>query len=383
MIYLDYAATTPMSKEAIDAYIHASTNYFGNTSSLHNIGTDADELLTLCRQTFASLLNGEEEGIYFTSGGTESNYLAIQSLLKGQKNRGNHIITTKLEHASILNTFAQLEDEGYVVSYLPVNEKGLVSLEELKRTLQKDTVLVAIQHINHELGTIQPIEQIGKLLHDQHVLFHCDCVQSFGKVNIDVKSAYIDSLSVSSHKVHGPKGVGMIYMNPSVHWQPIYKSATHERGFRPGTVNVPGIAAFTVASETAYKSLSNAHEHYKKLKEYLAAKLQLFQPFIQVVADSSHHFPGIIGLTFANVQGQYVMLQCNRYGIAVSTGSACHVSQQHPSESLLAIGQTAEQAKNFIRISFSPDTTTTDLDHLVNVFHSLHTEFFTAEIKEW
>ncbi|KSU88522.1 cysteine desulfurase [Bacillus sp. VT 712] len=373
MIYLDYASTTPMSKESIQAYHTAATSYYGNTNSLHMVGTQADDLLSLCRHQLASLINGEQQAIYFTSGGTESNVLAIRSLLHYTEHRGKHIITTSLEHSSVLQALSSFQEVEYTITYLPVTKDGVVSIEALQDAIQDDTVLVAIQHVNHELGSIQPVYDIGQLLKKRDIWFHCDCVQSFGKLPINVKEANIDSLSVSSHKLYGPKGVGFVYIQPSS--SKASASLTHflTESHR-GTVNVPGIAAFTTAAEHAYTQLKQAYNHFEHLKSYLLIRIKELQGFVEMEAASSAHFPGIIGLTFRNVQGQYVMLQCNRHNIAVATGSACTVHKQAPLRSLLAIGKSPEQAKNFIRISFSLHTTTKDLDELMNVLHLLHKE---------
>ncbi len=373
MVYLDYAATTPMSKESIEAYNTAAISYYGNANSLHTIGTQAGDLLSLCRHKLASFINGDTQGIHFTSGGTESNMLAIQSLLQRTEHRGKQIITTSLEHASVLRALSSSQKVGYTITYLPVNKAGVVSIEALKQAIQEDTVLVAIQHVNHELGSIQPIQAIGQLLKEHGIWFHCDCVQSFGKIPIDVEKANIDSLSVASHKLYGPKGVGFVYIRPASGKSIsnlINLVTEHDRG----TMNVPGIVAFATAAEHAHNQLKKSYNHFEHLKSYLLTQIEGLQGFVQMEANSSAHFPGIIGLTFRNVQGQYVMLQCNRHNIAVATGSACTVHKQAPLRSLLAIGKSPEQAKNFIRISFSLHTTTEDLDELMKVLHLLHKE---------
>ncbi|WP_110111473.1 IscS subfamily cysteine desulfurase [Bacillus sp. CGMCC 1.16541] len=375
MIYLDYAATTPMCKEALDVYQKVATLYYGNTNSLHDYGTEAAQLLELCKEKVAGWLNGETECVYFTSGGTESNYVAVQSLLHGSIHKGKHIVTTKLEHSSLLNLWTHLEQEGYSITYLPTDSYGLVSIHELERAIRQDTVLVAIQHVNHEIGTIQPIKAIGHLLKEKGVLFHCDCVQSFGKLPIDVKAANISSLSISSHKLYGPKGVGVLYLNPYTNWKSVYHSKSTTQSLRPGTVNMPGIAAFVTATEQVMKKMTEEHERYQHLFSYLNQCLHGLTDFVHVEGYHSHHLPSIVGLTFASVQGQYVMLQCNRYGLAVSTGSACQVGQQSPSSTLLSIGKTTEEAKRFVRISFGKETTDYHIDQFVMTLKKLYHEF--------
>ncbi|MBM7701381.1 IscS subfamily cysteine desulfurase [Metabacillus iocasae] len=375
MIYLDYAATTPMSKEALTVYSKVAIDHYGNTSSLHDTGTEASQLLHLCKEKLASWLNGEKDGVHFTSGGTESNYVGVQSLLQGNKQKGNHIITTKLEHSSLLNLWKRLEKEGYHITYLPSDKQGLISIDTLEQAICEDTVLVAIQHVNHEIGTIQHIEKIGRLLRDKNVLFHCDCVQSFGKIRIDVKAANISSLSISSHKVYGPKGVGALYIHPSVSWSSLFHCQSTAQSLRPGTVNTPGIASFITAAERAIEQMDKERERYEQLFDYTKQAIRELDDFIQLEGHSTHHLPNIVGLTFANVQGQYVMLQCNRYGIAISTGSACQVGQQAPSSTLLSIGKTEEEAKRFVRISFGRDTTYHHIDEFVVTMKKLYHEF--------
>lgn len=242
MIYLDYAATTPMSAEALQTYTKAASQYFGNEQSLHDIGGTVSSLLQVCRKTFAEMIGGKEQGIFFTSGGSESNYLAIQSLLNAQNKK--HIITTPMEHASIRSYFQSLQSKGYTITEIPVDKNGLIRLIDLEEAITEDTVLASIQHGNSEIGTVQNIAEIGALLKKYNVLFHSDCVQTFGKLPIHVFEMGIDSLSVSAHKIYGPKGVGACYINPQVRWTQIFPGTSHEKGFRPGTVNVPGIAAF-------------------------------------------------------------------------------------------------------------------------------------------
>ncbi len=235
-----------MSKEAIETYAKAAEQYFGNEQSLHDIGGTSSSLLQVCRKSFAQMIHGKEQGVFFTSGGSESNYLAIHSLLKARE--GKHIITTPIEHASIRNYFQSLKQQGYTITEIPVDSYGMIDMYALENSITENTVLASIQHGNSEIGTVQPIAEIGKLLKKHHVIFHTDCVQTFGKLPIDVTEMQIDSLSVSAHKIYGPKGVGACYINPQIRWEPLFKGTTHEKGFRPGTVNVPGVGAFLTAS---------------------------------------------------------------------------------------------------------------------------------------
>lgn len=370
MIFLDYAATTPIDQHALDIYVKASKKYFGNPSSLHDIGSEADEMLTVCRKEFANLIGGED-GVYFTSGGSESNILAIRSLIDGNKEKGNHLITTEVEHSSVYNLFKQLESEGYDVTYLPIDSDGQIKLESLEKAIQENTILASIHHGNSEIGAVQPLEEIGYLLHEHDVIFHADCVQTFGKIPIDIKKYYLDSLSVSSHKIYGPKGVGACYINPKVKWQPQQAGTTHESGFKPGTVNVPGILSFIGAAQLAISKLVDNKEKHERLRAFLKEKLIQINHEITVYGESANNLPGIVGLTISGIQGQYVMLECNRNDIAISTGSACQVGQQSPSRTMLSIGKSEDEAKQFIRISFGSETEEAHIDKLVNVFQHI------------
>lgn len=374
MIYLDYAATTPMSEEALQTYMRAATQYFGNEQSLHDIGGTASSLLQVCRKTFAEMIGGKEQGVFFTSGGSESNYLAIQSLLNAKS--GKHIVTTPMEHASIRSYFQSLKTKGYTITEIPVNKGGLIDLIDLEAAITEDTVLASIQHGNSEIGTVQNIAEIGVLLKKHNVLFHTDCVQTFGKLPIHVFEMGIDSLSVSAHKIYGPKGVGACYINPQVRWEQIFPGTSHEKGFRPGTVNVPGIAAFLTAAENILNNQMEENLRFKGLRSYFLEQLQTLPLEIEVEGHSTSCLPHIIGVTIKGIEGQYTMLECNRRGIAISTGSACQVGEQEPSKTMLAIGKTYEEAKQYVRFSFGQQTTKDQIDTTIHALHTIGNQFY-------
>ncbi|AWI13665.1 cysteine desulfurase [Caldibacillus thermoamylovorans] len=377
MIYLDYAATTPMSENALDVFIQASKNFYGNASSLHDIGSTAANLLEASRRQLAKRLNCEQNGIYFTSGGSESSILAITSLIEAHKEKGNHLITTKCEHASIYHLFQKLEKNRFEVTYLPVDEYGMVSLDVLKQAIKKTTILASIQHANSEIGTVQPIKKIGEILHKKKVIFHCDAVQSFGKLPIDVKEMNIDSLSLSGHKIYGPKGVGAVYINPKLKWHPQLPGTTHESGFRPGTVNAPGIASFVTAADDICENMEKEGKRLSALREELINYLTA-SPAAKIVVEGSSvsRLPNILGLRIVGMEGQYVMLECNRYGLAISTGSACSVGMQAPSRTMKAIGRTDEEAMSFIRLSLGKNTTRDDIIRTAEIFEEITNRFF-------
>ncbi|WP_010282030.1 IscS subfamily cysteine desulfurase [Bacillus timonensis] len=371
MIYLDNAATTPICEEALQVYTEVSRKYFGNPSSLHDIGSHAKQLLELCRKELADKINGDAEGVYFTSGGSESNHLAIRSLLDAHRDKGNHLITSSTEHSSVHNVCKQLETEGFEVTYLPCDRYGQVHLEDLQSAITDKTILVSIQFANPEIGTIQPIIEIGKFLQERNILFHTDCVQAFGKVPIDVKQANIDSLSISSHKINGPKGVGACYIRPSVMWRIQVPGTTHENGFRPGTVNVPGIASFITAAQVICSEMEANSRKYSGLRERLLTGLSKLKHEIIVEGHTTNQLSHIVGLSVSGAQGQYVMLECNRYGIAISTGSACQIGKQSPSKTMLAIGKSEDEAKQLIRLSFGHMTKNEDIDKVIEVLQKI------------
>ncbi|MEE6449678.1 IscS subfamily cysteine desulfurase [Gottfriedia acidiceleris] len=367
MIYLDYAATTPMSEEAIETFVTASKNYFGNERSLHDIGSKASLLLEACRKQLAGFINASPASIYFTSGGTESNLIAIQTLLKSTKKVGKHILTTTLEHSSISNYLKVLEEQGYEVSYLPVTKSGIISLEVIKNAIREDTVLGIFQHVNSEIGAIQPINEIANLFNSSNILLHCDCVQSFGKIAIDVSKYEISSLSISGHKLYGPKGIGALYLNPKLTCQPIYPGTSHESGIRPGTVNVPAIASFVTAAGHIIKNLDEEQKRCHFLKSVLKSQLEDVQHLLKFEGSDEDCIPNIIGMRIIGLEGQFVMLECNRHQFAISTGSACAIGMQKPSETMLAIGRDPHEAKQFFRVSVGKQTTKEDLIKLSSV----------------
>ncbi|MFD3449522.1 IscS subfamily cysteine desulfurase [Microbacteriaceae bacterium 4G12] len=376
MIYLDYAATTPMSDKALQTYIEAAKHCFGNEQSLHDVGSAASTLLDACRKELALLINGKEQGIFFTSGGSEANYLALHSLITAHSEKGKHIITTPIEHASIFNYFNELKKQGYTITSIPVDCYGLVDLEVLEAAITPETILASIQHGNSEIGTVQPLAKIGEVLKKHDVLFHTDCVQTFGKVAIDVQSIGIDSLSISAHKIYGPKGVGACYINPEVHWKPLFTGTSHERGFRPGTVNVPGIASFVTAAQSITAHFEEEQERLSKLRQLFIEGLQAINHSISVEGHPSSHLPGIIGVTIEGIEGQYTMLACNQNGIAISTGSACQVGKQEPSRTMIAIGKEVAVAKQYVRFSLGKETTEEDLHKLLYTLDKMILQFF-------
>ncbi|WP_428909255.1 IscS subfamily cysteine desulfurase [Niallia sp. Krafla_26] len=363
--YFDYAASTPLDSEAAKVYMEAATTYFGNTGSLHDMGTQAKDLLENCRREFAGMLGVESSGIYFTSGGSESNFLGIQALLSAKKKEGFHIISGVAEHGSIRSTLNSLSQQNYEVTLLPLNEQGRIDVEKLKAATREDTVLIVIQHANSEIGSVQPVQEIAAWCKEKEILFHCDTVHSFAKMDLKPITPLIDSLSISSHKFYGPKGIGIAYVNPKLAWKPFYPGTSHENGFRPGTVNVPAIAAMTVAAQRCHLELKESLEEANQLRKSFLSLLEKEKDTITVYGGSGdEQIPYTIGLRLHGLEGQWVMLECNRLGFAISTGSACSTGLQSASKTMVAMEIPEKIGKEFIRISFGDHTTEQELSEL-------------------
>ncbi|ETT84219.1 IscS subfamily cysteine desulfurase [Viridibacillus sp. FSL R5-0477] len=355
MHYFDYAATTPLHPSAAHVYGELSQLCYGNTSSLHEVGTEAQNMLSFCREELAKMLGVDSAGVYFTAGGTESNLLSIISLAKANRHKGNHIITTMGEHPSIDSALEYLKEDGFIVTTIPFTKEGIVNLELFENALTSETVLASIQHVNPEIGTIQPLNKIAEILKERAILLHSDCVQSFGKIDLKSIGSIVDGLTISSHKVYGPKGVGATYIHPRHRLVPVFPGLVHESGFRGGTVNVPGIAAFTTAADHLLKI-----EHQdKSFRDAFLNKIQKHHELFTIYQSCNRdlQFQNIIGLGVRNVEGQLIMLELNRLGFAISTGSACQVGKQHTSKAMMALQVPSQQAREFIRISFGQDTT--------------------------
>ncbi len=361
--YFDYAATTPMDPDAMKIWIEASQRYFGNSASLHDIGTDASGLLDVSRQQLAQILGVKKESVVFTSGGTESNILALETFLASQNRTQNHIIISQTEHASLANHVKKLAETGYEVTYLRHLEDGRVDVDHLCECMNERTCMVIVQHINSETGVIQPIIEIGQITQERGIFLHVDCVQSFGKFPLQSICALCDSLSISSHKVYGPKGVGAVIFPKISELTPPIPNMTHEAGFRAGTVNVPGIAAFITAANALVDQQNQEFIRIQALRDLCLNQLSDHTMDVQVI-ESSSQSPYILALTCRGLQGQYMLLELNRMGFSVSTGSACQIGKQDPSRTMMALGKSEEDAHQLIRISFGKSTTEDDVQNL-------------------
>ncbi|MDQ0219356.1 aminotransferase class V-fold PLP-dependent enzyme [Peribacillus cavernae] len=368
MIYLDYAATAPIDEEALDIFIEASKRFYGNSSSLHDIGSAANRLLDFSRQELASLLDVDKEGVVFTSGGTESNLVALETFLSSRKPGKNHIIASKTEHSSIANYLSKLGQEGYEITYLKHKQDGIVNLIDLLSAIRQSTCMIVVAHANSEIGCIQPLDKIREIIGNREIFLHADCVQSFGKLDLISICSAADSLSISSHKVYGPKGAGAVIF-PNIHrLKPPVPGTSHENGFRAGTVNVPAIASFVTACKKVHQNRQAEWEKTKALRTLLIGKLRKKQVSFEVIQSDTEQLPSIIGLIFPGFQGQFLMLELNRAGYAVSTGSACTIGKQEPSKTMKAISKSDEEAKGLIRISLGKDTTE---EHIIGLSQTI------------
>ena len=368
MIYLDYAATTPISDTALAVYKEVARRRFGNPNSLHDAGSAADEVLSQCRRQLAGLLNADPRGMYFTGSGSEANLLAVCSLAFGNRHRGNHVITTPVEHPSNRQAFQLLEKAGFEVTHVPVDRYGRVRLDALEKALTPRTILVSVVAAQPEIGTVQPMEAIGRLLSEKGVLFHSDAVQAFGHMPLDVRRLRLHSVSLSSHKVYGPKGMGAVYIAPGVPWKSVFPHTTQENGFRPGTVDVAGAAAFAAAATETAERMTEETIRLRTLRDRLLSGLRALGRPVVLEGHPKERMPHHLALRFPGIDGQLLMLELNRRGIAVATGTACRKGQNEPSPAMLAVGRTPSEAGELIRITVGRHTTPDEIDRTLAAF---------------
>lgn len=361
-IYLDNAAATPAAEEVIEAMMPYFNEKYGNASSLHSYGKEAKEALEKSREKIADKLNAEPYEIIFTSGGTESNNFALKGVAAANKKKGKHIITTKIEHPCILNSCKWLEKEGFEVTYLGVDEFGLVDISDIENSIRKDTILISIIHGNNEIGTIQNINEIGKICSEKEVYFHTDACQSFTKVPIDAGKDNIDLITINSHKIYGPKGVGALYIKEGTKIDSLIHGGGHEHGRRSGTENVSGIVGFAKASEiTTLEDIENM----KKLRDYLIKRIINEIPNSKLNGHPEKRLCNNANFTFKFIEGESMLMLLDMVGIAVSTGSACSSGSLEPSHVLSAIGLPPEDAHGSLRITLGKYNTPEEMDYTI------------------
>lgn len=349
IIYCDHAATTPVKEEVLNEMIPYFSMNYGNPSSIYSIGRRSKKALDTARTRVAKAIGADEKEIYFTSCGSESDNLAIKGIAKANNEKGKHIITSKIEHHAVLNTCKTLEKEGYEITYLNVNEKGLVNLEELKNSIREDTILITIMFANNEIGTIQPIKEISEIAHKSNIIFHTDAVQAVGNVKIDVNELGIDALSMSAHKFYGPKGVGALYIKKGIEFEKIQDGGHQERDKRSGTENVAGIVGLGKAIEIASQNLDNYNCKLLKLRNYFINEITTRYSDIKINGDLKNRLPGNINISFPNIDGEELLLKLDRQNICASTGSACNSGSTEPSHVLKAIGLDSKYAQRFFK----------------------------------
>ena len=365
IIYLDNGATTKVDDEVLKEIIPYFNETYGNASSLHTLGVISDEAVKKSRNIIAKSINAEDEEIIFTSGGTESNNLAIKGVAYANKNKGKHIITTKIEHDCILNSCEYLKKEGYEITYLNVDKQGFVNLDELKNSIKKETILVSIIHGNNEVGTIQDIDEISKICKEKNVFLHLDACQSYTKTIIDIKKQNIDLLTINAHKIHGPKGVGALFIKKGINITPLAHGGGHEFKLRSGTLNVSGIVGFSKAVEIGMRDFEKNKKEMTKLRDYTINELLKIKNTTLNGATGDKRLFNNINITFDFIEGEAILMHLDMYGIAVSTGSACSSKSLKPSHVLTAMGRTPEQAHGSIRITISKYTTKKEIDFFI------------------
>jgi cysteine desulfurase len=365
-IYMDNHATTPLDPRVLEAMMPYFTGIFGNAASRnHSFGWEAEQGVEKAREQIARLIGANAKEIIFTSGATESTNLAIKGVAEMYREKGNHIITQVTEHKATLDTCKKLEKQGYRITYLPVQADGLIDIEDLKRAMDDQTILVSIMYANNEIGVIQPIQEIGKLCHEKGVLFHSDAVQAVGKIPVNVLTDNIDLMSLTSHKIYGPKGVGALYVrrrNPRVQISEQINGGGHERGMRSGTLNVPGIVGMGKACELCQEEMESEAKRLGELRDYLKAKLENALDYIHVNGNMEHHLPGNLNMSFVYVEGESLLMGIN--DIAVSSGSACTSATLEPSYVLKALGLGDDVAHSSIRFGLGRFNTKAEVDYV-------------------
>ncbi len=364
-VYFDNAATTKLDSEVLKDMMPYLTENYGNASSIYKIGREARKAVEDSREKIAKVLNCKPNEIYFTAGGSEGDNTAIKGIAHSYKDKGNHIITSKIEHPAVLETCKQLEKEGFEISYISVDENGILNLEELKKSIKPTTILITIMFANNEIGTIQPIEEIGKIARENHIYFHTDAVQAVGNIKIDVQALNIDALSLSGHKFYGPKGVGALYVRSGVKFDNLIAGGHQEKNKRAGTENVAGIVGIGSAIEKAYAHLDEHNEQIKKLRDYYVEQVKEKIPYIKINGDMEKRLPGNSNISFRFIEGEGLLLNLDLKGICASSGSACTSGSLDPSHVLLAIGLPHEIAHGSLRISIGKYNTKEEVDYLV------------------
>ena len=364
-VYLDNNATTKVDEEVVKAMMPYFWDYYGNPFSLHLFGNETGLAVTEARQTIADILKAKPSEIIFTASGSEADNLAIRGIAKAYKHRGKHIITSTIEHPAVKNTFIDLMEDGFEVTMVPVDENGVMILDEFKKALREDTILVSVMHANNEVGSFQPVEEIGKITKERKIIFHVDAVQTMGKVEIYPEKMGIDLLSFSGHKFHAPKGIGVLYKRDGIRFAKVITGGNQEGKRRPGTSNVPYIVGLAKALKMATENMKEEWVREETLRNYFEDEVSKRIPEIKINGKGARRLPGTSSITFKYLEGESMLLNLSLRGIAVSSGSACSSDSLQPSHVLLAMGVPAEYAHGTLRFSLSKYTTKEEIDYTI------------------
>ena len=366
MIYLDNAATTKTAKEAVDAMLPFFTEHYGNASSIYSLGAESKKAMTQAREIIAESIGATPAEIYFTAGGSESDNWALVATAEAYASKGKHIITSRIEHHAILHTCDYLKTRGYEITYVDVDENGVIKLDELKKAIRPDTILISVMFANNEIGTIQPIKEIGEIAKEHGILFHTDAVQAYGHVPINVDEDHIDMLSTSGHKINGPKGIGFLYIRKGIKIRSFVHGGQQERSRRAGTENIPGIVGYGAAVKRAFESLTERMNKETRLRDYLIGRIEKEIPYCRLNGDRVKRLPNNVNFSFQFIEGESLLIMLDMKGICASSGSACTSGSLDPSHVLLAIGLPHEIAHGSLRLTLSEENTKEEIDYVVD-----------------
>lgn len=364
MIYLDNAATTKVADSVVDAMLPYFKEYYGNASSIYQLGAKSKEALDESREYIAGTLGAKANEIYFTAGGSESDNWAIKATADAYAQKGKHIITSAIEHHAVLHTCEYLEKHGYEVTYVGVDENGVIKLDELKAAIRPDTILISVMFANNEIGTIQPIKEIGEIAKEHDILFHTDAVQAYAQVPINVDEMHIDMLSASGHKLNGPKGIGFLYIRKGIKIRSFVHGGQQERGRRAGTENIPGIVGLAAAAKRSFSMLEEKMQKEIELRDYLISRIEAEIPYCRLNGDRKKRLPNNVNFSFQFIEGESMLILLDSKGIAASSGSACTSGSLDPSHVLLAIGLPHEIAHGSLRLTLSEENTKEEMDYV-------------------
>ena len=365
MIYLDNAATTKTAPEVVEAMMPYFTEYYGNAGGIYGLGNKSKKAIINAKETVAATLGAEPNEIYFTAGGTESDNWALKAVYEAYRDRGSHIITSGIEHHAILRTCEYLAKQGADITYLDVDEDGLIDVEQLKKAIRADTILISVMYANNEIGTIEPVKEIGEIASEHGILFHTDAVQAYGQLPVNVAECHIDMLSASGHKFNGPKGVGFLYIGKKAKIHSFIHGGQQERGRRAGTENIPGVVGLDAAVKRAYRIMKEKTEKEIELRDYLISRIEQEIPYARLNGHRLRRLPGNVNFSFESVESESALIMLDMQGICASGGSACTTGSIDPSHVLLAIGSSPESARGALRLTLSEENTKEEMDVVV------------------